>query len=381
MKHIKYSIILCLLLLSNDANAQTKNEINKFIINPKANSFDLRKLGWNPPARNQGTCSSCWAFSAAAAMEVSYFLKTKKIIDLSEQHIINCFDSGGCSGGFEGGVFEKMVKKNEKILPEKSIPYQMKQMECGLSDTKIGYRAINYIYISFNKADTILKSRVDSIKRCIAKYGSVSTTLVPNDAFINLKTDTSVIKSNNEKYTVTLKFVHAVLIIGWDDAKQSWLIRNSWGEHWGNKGYAWVKYDQLEIGMDNYCIEAGVIPSPTEYINVFKLKIDSSKITYFLPDESWIYAELSININNKVYNYNYDKKDENILDVILKEGVYNYKITGKILKYNYTTKNNELINILSFGKLFKKNKKTYIEMPITKKLLNNTYYIKLEEKN
>lgn len=48
---------------------------------------------------------------------------------------------------------------------------------------------------------------------------------------------------------------HAVLIIGWDDNKQAWLIRNSWGDDWDEtggtgteRGYAWVKYGNEGIG-------------------------------------------------------------------------------------------------------------------------------------
>jgi hypothetical protein len=36
---------------------------------------------------------------------------------------------------------------------------------------------------------------------------------------------------------------HAISIIGYDDATQSWIIRNSWGENWGEKGFAHISYD------------------------------------------------------------------------------------------------------------------------------------------
>ncbi|MFN8182348.1 MAG: C1 family peptidase [Bacteroidia bacterium] len=41
---------------------------------------------------------------------------------------------------------------------------------------------------------------------------------------------------------------HAVVIIGWDDSKNAWLVRNSWGVYWGENGYAWVDYNTNNIG-------------------------------------------------------------------------------------------------------------------------------------
>jgi C1A family cysteine protease len=38
---------------------------------------------------------------------------------------------------------------------------------------------------------------------------------------------------------------HAVLCVGYDDAKQMWLVRNSWGTSWGILGYFWMPYAYL----------------------------------------------------------------------------------------------------------------------------------------
>lgn len=44
---------------------------------------------------------------------------------------------------------------------------------------------------------------------------------------------------------------HAVQIIGWDDNKQAWLIKNSWGTGWANGGFAWIKYGSNKLGLTN----------------------------------------------------------------------------------------------------------------------------------
>lgn len=49
----------------------------------------------------------------------------------------------------------------------------------------------------------------------------------------------------------TLDGGHAVLAVGYDDARNAALVRNSWGEGWGLKGYFWMPYDY--IGNANLC--------------------------------------------------------------------------------------------------------------------------------
>jgi C1A family cysteine protease len=41
---------------------------------------------------------------------------------------------------------------------------------------------------------------------------------------------------------------HAILLVGWDDAKGAWLMKNSWGVRWGEAGYMWIDYKSNSVG-------------------------------------------------------------------------------------------------------------------------------------
>lgn len=59
---------------------------------------------------------------------------------------------------------------------------------------------------------------------------------------------------------------HAVSIVGYDDSKQAWLIRNSWGEEWGEKGFAWVAYDDSSgVASETWQYD---VQSPQGYIGI-----------------------------------------------------------------------------------------------------------------
>jgi C1A family cysteine protease len=333
------------------------------IANPLQKHFDLRELGWNPPVRTQGGCGSCWAFAAAASFEANYYIQTKDTIDISDKVIIDCFTENGCNGGFAGNVFYKMVESGKRILSEKSVPYKMKNDTCVKSDAKLGYMALKYGYLDNNKfvtkEQTLTKEGIFEIKKMIAKYGSVATMVVSSPDFFSLRTDTVLKDSiySNGKFNSN----HVIQIIGWDDDKQAWLIRNSWGDNWANKGYAWIHYNHINIGCSTYWIEAAPIPNIAEMIKPSDFSLEKMVNLSFVKNEDWKNATLKISINKKNYKIVLENGAfKEPLNINLLKGKIYYTISG-----NIETKEDKKINISGSGILLINEKENKISIKLS----------------
>jgi len=206
--------------------------------------FVLNGAKTSTPVQFQGTCGSCWAFTAAAVYETNYFIKNQKLLRVSEQALLDCSvdrlgkKAGSCDGGWYGGVFDYLMVKGAKTADK--IPYTGKAGSCA-DNSASKYTVIKWGYI---KANAGIPS-VQEMKDAISKYGAIAATVKVTPAFQAYK---SGIFDEHARVSGPNDVNHAIVIVGWDDKKQAYLVKNSWGAAWGDNGYVWVEYGCNNIG-------------------------------------------------------------------------------------------------------------------------------------
>lgn len=198
-------------------------------------SFDWRDYDGVTPAKDQGSCGSCWAFGAVGATEAHVRINEGVLLDLSEQQALDCnYQGSSCDGGNSAHAYA--VHVDPGAISEECFPYIAMESTCRerLCD-KIAI-IDGYTYVTNSES---------SLKYALETYGPLSVGMHAYD-------DLSGYSSGCYEHAGTDYTNHVVLMVGWDDAacegEGAWLIKNSWGTSFGFNGYFWIKYGSCRIG-------------------------------------------------------------------------------------------------------------------------------------
>lgn len=223
--------------------------------------FDWREQGLNVGEVGfQGfECNNCWAFTTVDAMQASRRLAAMRAgrtdfdetLNPSVQQLVSCMSEDKktyCGSGWHGKVFSYLL---EKGLPLGGPTYY-NELDAPFwsCDSPARVRALTWDYVS---RDPTKISTEDEIKRALIQYGPIVTSM-RYDSCLWLYGDGVFNGENPNKPT------HFVLIIGWDDSKKAWLIKNSYGTYWGEGGFGWIKYRSNGIGK----VSAWIMADPRE---------------------------------------------------------------------------------------------------------------------
>ena len=191
---------------------------------------------WITRIRNQGGCGSCWVFSAVAATE-TWLMQHEGApnpgLNLSEQYVLSCVSAGSCDGGWCQNALAFMT--TEGTCDEYCFPYLGDDtVPCEEACDDVLERLIylgDYRQITHGTID------VDAINTALQDGPLVTNYAIYEDFYgytdgIYIYDGVSAPDGG-----------HSVLIVGYDHGRQAWLVKNSWGEDFGELGYFWIGYD------------------------------------------------------------------------------------------------------------------------------------------
>jgi C1A family cysteine protease len=197
-----------------------------------------------PPVKDQGLCGSCWAFAVTGMMEINHLVQTNKTRPtfFSEQFLLDCSGAGNCQkGGYVSRALH-FLSENGAISQDER-PYKGTQNQCAKDQTfTFAGRLHDWGIIAVNSD---LPTIQEKIKMAICRMGSVvgNISITPRfQAYAG-----GVFDESNEEGPF-----HSVVIIGWDDTRDSWIIRNSWGPRWGTGGIAHIRFHKTLLDKKVY---------------------------------------------------------------------------------------------------------------------------------
>jgi len=208
------------------------------LVDPPA-SIDWRTKGVVTPPKDQAQCGSCWSFAAAETLESAWAIKTGVLSVLSEQQILDCTPNPqhcGGTGGCEGGTAEiayDRIKALGGLTTETLYPYVSgggRDQKCKSPIPTAVAKVANYTKLPENQYDPLLNA--------IATVGPIAISV---DAAAWGRYSSGVFDGCNQKNP---DIDHAVQLVGYGtDAKLGdyWIVRNSWGPSYGEKGYIRLK--------------------------------------------------------------------------------------------------------------------------------------------
>ena len=237
-------------------------------------SYDSREQNVISGIKNQNPYGTCWAHSALAAMEASMASKSYETnsVDYSERHLVwfayhskdaadplknvgddytelksseygdeIAFDFGGNQYTAAFPLLRWQGAAWESDFPYSSDTLSIRSSEAYSSNSHLQ----NVFFINM--------SQQDRVKSAIMRYGALEIDYFHNDVYYNYKNAAYYCNENMNGAN------HAVTVIGWDDDYSkgnfsneplnngAWLVKNSWGTYWGNQGYMWISYEDINL--------------------------------------------------------------------------------------------------------------------------------------
>ncbi|CAF0907485.1 unnamed protein product [Adineta ricciae] len=237
------------LSLSKDIRVQSAESRNDPLqVTPDA--FDWRNHSAVTDVKNQGQCGSCWAFSVTGNIEGVWKAKKGDLISLSEQELVDCDKvDEGCNGGFMTDAYGQIISMGG-LMTEDDYKYEGKQHnQCLLDKSKIKVNIDSYVNITSDE---------NGMAEWLATNAPISIGLNANMMQFYFRG----VAHPRRAFCNPQGLNHGVLLVGYGVEQKSsksipfWIIKNSWGAHWGEKGYYRLYRGDGTCGVNLMCSSA-----------------------------------------------------------------------------------------------------------------------------
>ena len=213
--------------------------------------------------KNQGRCGSCWAFSTTSSLESLMRINNFTVKRLSEQQLVDCSkENNGCNGGLMHLAYDYVIQ-NQGLLENKEYGYVAKDQPCKINKNTKNSCECKTVENPVNSTESceckneeinakgssikgyefiIPKSKID-IMASLQK-GPVAIALDASPFVFRFYKDGVIDIPTKPNSNIN----HAVLLTGYDrDVNGTyWIIQNSWGEKWGDNGFAKIRATEGE---------------------------------------------------------------------------------------------------------------------------------------
>lgn len=235
-------------------------------------AYNLRTQGKLTPVRNQGTSGCCWAFATYASLESC--LLPNETLDFSENNLKNTsgFDGDPNIDGGDATMSTAYLTRWSGPVSESADPYDPNSIT-----SPSGLKPIKHVQEVLYLPPRESSSDNDTIKQAIMRYGAIYSDMDYNQddpSYYNDSTDAYYFDGNENSD-------HSISIVGWDDnfaaskfsitppGNGAFIVRNSWGTDWGDKGYFYVSYYDHNLGMGQNVVFDNAEPI-TNYKDIYQ---------------------------------------------------------------------------------------------------------------